>query len=222
MSRYLLLLTVAVAILADGSLCGRWSGRWRQVDQSAAAEKLKQLPMTCGDWEVKSLQEIEPRIVQLAGFSGYELREYKNQRNPRALPVNVLLAWGPAGPLSVHSPEICYGAAGYGMSGGSTVFTPHDTTGSPRGDFFKSTFVSQHPTSPRKLRVVWSWNKNGVWHAPNYPRWTLAGTPVLYKLYVTQEFLPGDNAADAKEANDVDAFLQDFLPQLDRALVQDS
>jgi hypothetical protein len=222
MSRFAILLAIGVVLVADGYLCGRWSGRWNPVDRSATGEKVKQLPMACGDWRSDQPTEIDSRTVQRAGFSGYEQRIYRNANDPRALPVCVLVAWGPAGPLSVHSPEVCYGAAGYTMGGQATVITPHDAAGSSLGEFFNSTFVSQDSTSPRKLRVIWSWNKQGAWHAPGYPRWSLAGTPVLYKLYVSQEFLPGGDDASAKEGKDIEAFLQTFLPEVNAAIAPGS
>jgi hypothetical protein len=215
MSRYVLLLTVALVIVADGYLCGRWTGRWQESHESAAAAKLKELPLTIGDWQGEP-QELDARVIQRAGFNDYVSRLYENQRTHAQ--VGLLLAWGRPGPLSVHTPAICYGGSGFAVSKVATRCTPYPAGGSTSGEFWKSTFGRRDSTSPERIRVIWSWNKNGVWQAPDNPRWTLAGTPVLYKLYATQKLPRGDST----EGQDVEDFLRDLLPELDRALAPGS
>jgi hypothetical protein len=216
MNRYLLLLSVAVLMLTDGYLCGRWTGRWQESPELPEAERLKELPMTVGDWQAAS-QELDAKVVQRAGFSGYVARNYKNQRTHAV--VSFLLAWGRPGPLAVHTPEVCYGGQGYAPSNVAERCKPYDEGGSTTGELWKSTFVSKNPAVPEPIRVIWSWNKKGVWQAPDYPRWTLAGTPVLYKLYASQKYLPHEPATDAQ---DVEDFLREMLPQVDRALAPGS
>jgi Protein of unknown function (DUF3485) len=215
MSRYLLLLTVAVVVLADGYLCGHWTGRWHETQAPEVAARLQQLPLTVGDWQGET-QELDRRVVQRAGFSGYVSRIYRNQRG---VEVSLLIGWGPPGPLSVHTPEVCYGASGFAMTNAVERCTPYKAGSSTTGEFWRSTFTSRTTGSIDRRRVIWSWNKNGIWQAPDNPRWTLAGTPVLYKLYATQQFLPVSDAADGHEVED---FLREFLPEVDRALAQDS
>jgi hypothetical protein len=216
MSRYLLLLSVAVVMLADGYLCGRWTGRWHENPEIQAAAKLKQLPLTVGDWQAE-VQELDPRVIQRAGFSDYVAGRYKNQRT--GAKVDFLLAWGRPGPLSVHTPEVCYGGQGYAPSNVAERCMPYMEGGSTTGEFWKSSFVSKNATSPERIRVIWSWNKKGVWQAPDNPRWTLAGAPVLYKLYASQKYLPRDAATDGQ---DVEEFLREILPEVERALAPGS
>jgi hypothetical protein len=129
--------------------------------------------------------------------------------------VSVLLAWGRPGPLSVHSPEACYGAAGFSLSGPSERYSVTDAAGSNLADFWKSTFTRQDSTVSERLLVLHAWNRDGVWHAPQYPRWKLAGAPVLHKLYVTQSLSSRDEVTVMKDTKE---FLQVFMPQVNEAL----
>ena len=94
-----------------------------------------------------------------------------------------------------------------------------DSTGgkSLRPPFSGSGIRAKLTTSPEKLQVLWSWNKNGAWVAAAYPRWTFAGTPVLYKLYISQAIVPRENGPGGETSEE---FLQAFLPEIDKLLAQ--
>jgi hypothetical protein len=216
MARYLLLLTIGLVITTDGYLCGYWTGRWQPTREPPAVAKLKELSPTVGDWQGED-QPLEPAVVQRAGFDGYVSRQYTNQRTQAK--VHLLLAWGRPGPLCVHTPEVCYGGSGYTVSKVATRWTAPSVNGATGGEFWKGSFGRTDAVTPGQIRVMWSWNKNGRWQAPDNPRWSLAGTPVLYKLYATQQFLPRGDSADAQ---DVEEFLRDVQPVLDEALAHGS
>ena len=205
-SRYLLLALVAGVIAADGYLGGVWGG-WSRHELDEAAARVPQAPLTFGDWKGESL-DLNAKVVERAGFRGYTVHRYENRRTGAV--VQVLLACGRPGPLSVHTPEVCFGGAGFALTGDPTRFVPDDSPGG--SEFFKATFGKKDSPAPEKLRVLWSWNKNGAWRVADNPRWTFAGTPVLYKLYVTQEFYPRDDATDGADCAE---FLRDFLPLLE-------
>ena len=209
MSRYYLLALVAILVLVDGTLCGYWSGRWKDNEQLAASTaKLERLPLTFGDWQGER-QELDPKVMERAGFSGYILRRYERRGDV----VSVMLACGRSGPLSVHTPEICYGGAGFAMSGDAKRWTPTEGENAPSAAFWKAVFARPNSASPEKLQVLWSWNKNGVWMAADHPRWTFAGTPVLYKLYVSQAFVPHEEVTEGEACQE---FLREFLPEIDK------
>jgi hypothetical protein len=213
LSRNLLLVLVAGLLVADGYATGRWSGRWgdgRELTQ--AVERLQHVPLTVGDWK-GTAQELNPAVVEQAGFRGYILRRYENSRTGST--VNVLVACGRPGPLSVHTPEVCYGGAGFALEGSAARGPASDWSASSGAEFWKATFGRQNGASPEKLRVIWAWYYKGNWHASGNPRWTFMGSPVLYKLYVSQSYLPQNEATDGEGA---DAFLREFLPALEKEL----
>jgi Protein of unknown function (DUF3485) len=215
MARYLILAVAALVILGDGYVSGRWGGRWEPNDAPAvAAEKIKQLPPTIGDWQGGEDQQLDDKVVRLAGFSGYVARQYTNRSGVQ---VNLLLACGRPGPLAVHTPEVCYGGQGYSVAGDPPDhYKPDQPEGAPPAEFWKVTFThDRRNPDAEKLRVLWSWNRKGVWGAPASPRWTFAGAPVLYKVYVSQ---PYNNDAEAVAALD---FVKVFLPEFERTVAPD-
>jgi hypothetical protein len=117
---------------------------------------------------------------------------------------------GRFGPLSVHTPDICYGASGYVVQGSQKPFEIKTADGSV-ARFWTARFVKPGAADAPSLRIYWSWNPGDSWQAPANPRWTFRMKPVLYKLYVTTR----DEAAEADVAV---AFLRDWLPRLDQAL----
>jgi hypothetical protein len=216
MTRYLFLLVLGAAILADGYVCGRLSGRWNNNDEPArAAVRIQKLPLTLGKWQGETM-ELNQGVVERAGFTGYVFRRYTNEGSHAA--VTMLLACGLPGPLSVHTPEVCYGASGYSLTGNPERWTPNQSDSATTAEFWKATFVRRDPNVSDKLRVVWSWNHKGIWGTADSPRWTYAGAPVLYKLYVTQEYSPRDDATDGEACLD---FIRDCLSELDKATAYD-
>jgi hypothetical protein len=213
MARYLLLAIVAAVLLTDGYLGAVWGGRWQGGrEMTAAADRLERLPMQFGDWQGQP-QQLDPKVVRIAGFDGYVARRYENQRTGAV--VNLLVACGRPGPLAVHTPEVCYAGAGFGLSGDVKRWSPDDAAAG--GEFFKATFAPRKAGVPERLRVLWSWNHKGAWKVADNPRWSFAGAPVLYKLYASQEFLPRDEATDGEACAE---FLRDFLPEFDRTPAQ--
>jgi hypothetical protein len=218
MSRYLLFLVVGAVTLGDGYLYGLWTDRWHESEElKAGVARLDRIPMTVGDWH-GTAHEIDPKVVERAEFAGYVLRSYENRRTGAV--VNVMVACARPGPLSVHTPEICYRGAGYQMVPGSEAVrqTVEPGLGHPSGEFLKATFVRDDPTSPERLRVVWAWNYKGAWAVSDHPRWKFASQRALYKMYVSQEFMPRNEESDGAACVE---FLRDFLPELDKALAAD-
>jgi hypothetical protein len=215
MARYLLFLAAAAAVLGEGYLYGRWTGRWQgSRELTEAADRLQTLPLTVGDWKGEAL-ELDRAAVERAGFSGYVLRRYENHRTGAA--VSLLVACGRPGPLAAHTPEVCYQGVGFQMLAGGTTRASLDAApdGNARGgaEVFKAVFAREDRAAPERLRVAWSWCRDGAWTAPDNPRWRFAGTPVLHKVYVTQVFLPHDDGTGDDACL---AFFRDLLPELDK------
>jgi hypothetical protein len=217
MPRTLPSLTALVLVIAAGLVHGRWTNRWTTSDAvEKAVGKLGCLPMILGDWRGRSL-EMNREQLALAEIAGCIARRYENRRTQCA--VTVLLVCGRPGPISVHTPDICYTGAGFEPTGPLEMLSlPLGTTG-PAASFRNAVFGKASAAVPTYLRILWSWSADGFWEAPDNPRLRFAPQPVLYKLYVIRELATADDRLEGDSSLD---FLQTFLPELERVLFTNS
>lgn len=216
MCRFVLLIVVAAILLFDGYVHGLWTERWgASVDAELAAERLHEIPMSFGDWQGQAKEPLAERETAQAGFRAHCVRVYTNRRTGSA--VSILLACGRPGPLSVHTPDVCYRGRGYQNAAAPVQCPATAADGTVVGDVWKCQFGKADVATPAQLRVFWTWNSNGAWKAPTNPRMTFAGATALYKLYVIHEFIPNDPRTEPVGAE----FLAELLPQLTNCLFRE-
>jgi hypothetical protein len=188
------LLVPAVAIstvLFVGLVHGYWTGRWEDAERAAAsAAQLQQLPLNLGDWQG---QDLQPDAREASKLSAYLYRRYFNQRTGAI--VTVILASGRPGPVSIHTPDVCYVASGYESAQWQTFAPPVDPS-IPRGEFKTAHFVKTKSAGQTHVRVCWSWNAGGTWSVPDNPRLAFARYPVLYKLHMVREMTGGSEGLE--------------------------
>ncbi len=202
-----------LAVAAAGVAHGLHTGRWQPSSGlDEAVRKLDGIPPTFGAWKGRDMA-IDAESQSRAGIKGYVYRQYRNEHTGEE--VTVLLVCGRPGPISVHTPDVCYEGAGYQPAGDQT------RTEIRRDDGESSPFWSQRYRTPGtaarvgRLEILWSWTAGGGWAAPDAPRWTFARYPALYKLYAVREVPPAVHDGEDKPAKE---FLAAFLPEVDRAL----
>lgn len=200
-------------LVAFGVAEGRWTGRWvnDQVADQAAA-RLQDVPLSFGDW-VGEEQLLDARQVAKAELAGHLMRTYTHKTSGATL--SFLLVCGRPGPISVHTPDVCYGGMGYVMTGpaGLQALSPNGPTA-----FRLGRFQNLGAPIPEYLRILWAWSTDGrSWSAPDNPRLTFAAAPALYKLYVVRRVADLNEAAEADTGRD---FLRQFLPIVERSLTR--
>jgi hypothetical protein len=206
-------LAAAALVLLTGTIHGLWTGRWivsYELRDSAAL--LRNVPMTIGDWKGENI-EINPYELQMASIVGYVKRRYTNVNDNTI--VSVLIVSGRPGPISVHTPDICFEGAGYQLlRTPARLGVPYDS-GPKIADFFWGDFSKTGAAAPTNVRVFWSWYAGGVWRAPENPRLAHAMYRVIYKLYVLHE-TPGHPNKPAEDPSL--PFTRVVLPAIARAL----
>lgn len=178
-----------------------------------AVARLENVPLSVGDWRGAGREISQEEEVKGALLSSCRSYQFVNRRKGQA--VNVLLMCGLPGPVSVHTPDICYTSSGYKMTTGPDPLTLAGD-GLTEADLKTATFRKEGAVTPGEIRVFWVWNAGGRWQAPNNPRWTFSRAKALYKLYVVRE--TGAKDAGHPEQDVAADFLRIFLPQLNRAL----
>jgi hypothetical protein len=211
LSRRIALGAVLLAVLGSGGAAGFWNGRWGSSPSvQQAASRLHRVPLSLGlDWDVQALT-LSSRTAGIAELEGYLCREYFDRR--KGTRISVLLACGRAGPISVHTPEICYAGAGYVRVGAPKSY--EGAAGLPF-QFRVCDFQKTNVATPTLLRVFLSWGFQGKWSAPANPRLTFAASPYLYKLYVVRSMSKANDPIDQDPATEL---IKELMPQLQKAL----
>jgi hypothetical protein len=212
MLRALPIILALAVILSFGVVHGIWTDRWALSDEpQASAAKLPRVPLTLGEWSATE-NELDARQVEIADIAGYITRSYVNARTGTSL--TLLIVCGRPGPVSVHTPDVCYGGAGFRMVGSRREAFPYDGGPAP-AEFRVGLFRKVQAMGETHLRILWSWSPDGTWRLPDNPRWTFAGAKALYKMYVVRELAKGDEPLQEDPAVE---FLGLLLPELQKAL----
>jgi hypothetical protein len=168
-----------------------------------------QVPLTLGEWEGEAIA-VDPRGLE--HLAGHWCRQYVNRHSGKA--ITVALVCGRPGPVSVHSPDVCYGASGYEVARPLKHRVALDPS-LPTPEFLTAQFLKTRTADRKVLRIFWAWSADGNWTSPENPRLAFARFPMLYKLYLVREM------ADTNEPLDDDPcveFMRTLLPELQKSL----
>jgi hypothetical protein len=186
------------AAVAHGWRTDRWGGT---ADLDDAAARLATLPLSFGDWDGEVIV-LPAEQVRTANVAGITARRYTHRYTRRE--ATILLLCGRPGPVSVHTPDVCYSAVGFTMGSTRVESLPDGA-----GNAWTADFKTSGP-QPLTLRIRWAWSLDGNWTASGSPRTDFARARVLYKLYLVHAVAPGEVKADAPEL----ALLKDLNPAL--------
>lgn len=196
-------------LVGSGVAHGVFTHRWQAAaDFGETQARLNTVPPALGPWVARdvplSADELD-RISVRAHLS----REYRNTQTGRA--VRMLVVAGPPGPISVHTPDVCFQGTGFEQS-----TTPEQVAvGDGAGQLWAATFSKTGPVRTQ-IRVYWAWNGGSGWEAPEHrrARYKFAFQPILYKIYLVTE-ADRQGATNPRPAEDLAARL---LPDISRAL----
>jgi hypothetical protein len=175
-----------------------------------AAERMSHVPKQFGSWMFREEDTLSESVLRLLGCSNHLCRTYVNSETGEAVALVFLI--GPAGPLAVHTPEICMTSREYENLKQSE---PIDIAAAGQNHRFFQTLFRAKTLEGQKLNVYYAWSRDGYqWEAPESPRVVLGPLPMLYKLQVAcaaPAVTDGPTAAVT--------FLTDLLPHLSPASI---
>lgn len=215
MTRYLPIAAALGIILAAGAIQGVWTDRWAEnYDFASKQEALRAVPLKIGDWAGRDLG-FDATAYSHAGIRCGLERMYVNSVTGQT--ITILIVGGSPGPISVHLPETCYGAAGYEVQGTRVPYVvPESSSNGPGDAFWIARFQNKKQAIGRELSIHYGWSPDGHWKAPEGDaRLAFAGKPALFKMYVIQEVLHGQ---DLTKNNACELFLHDALGPISRTL----
>lgn len=173
-----------------------------------AAQALDELiPRQIGEWTGVE-RPIESRELQAAEIVGCVSRNYAHRLTGES--AQVVMMCGPPGPISVHTPDVCFAGIGYEM-----ITEPKrillELADGQTAEFWWADFRRGTAGYDPFLRTFWSWRAQGPWKVVDHPRLEFAGSPLLYKLYVATPVIAQDIASiDQPDAEFLKALLLEF------------
>lgn len=202
-------LSVVALTALSGVVSGALSNRWGPSTGAVlSGARLADIPDEFGDWQLQSTLTVEPDVIEMLQCSGSLQRVYRNRETGQI--VSIALFLGPPGPISAHTPEVCYSTQDYERVGvpqrGQIRLSKNS-----EADFWRMKFRSSTLRGDL-LGVAYAWNCGHGWVAPDSPRFAFAGRPMLYKIQLSSRIDPGTPGDPCED------FLKAFLPACDAAV----
>lgn len=206
---------ILVGTLLGGWLQGRMITRWGADELLAVAGKRLEAPLSeqVGGWRLVQATQFEPDVVRMLQCPAHFSRSYVHEQTGDSVSVAVIV--GPPGPVSVHTPEICYSAQDYAITAERRSVAVVDDS-QREHQLWQVSLEPRSPTASSQ-RVLYAWGTGGPWLASADPRFNHAGEPYLYKIQ-----LAGPTVDTNAEFDPCQDFLRSFLPELQSHLVPTS
>lgn len=209
-----------VAALALIVSAGVVQSLWIDRRQGAQAREpllsqLDRFPSSLGNWEGQPI-ELDPADLRVGKIEAYLGRRYVNRHSGET--ATILLVGGLPGPISVHTPDVCFTGAGFEQVAPEEQYSLKYGPSDRNATFWTADFRASEAGVPVHLRILWSWNSTGRWLAPSNPRWEFASAGFLYKLYVVRE-MPriGERSEDDPDQDSSIELLRQLLPELEQS-----
>ena len=209
---------VGIVFLAATVASGWWHGQfvnsWNKPGalQAAGGKLGRELPERLGPWRLVKSIELDPDVKATLQCVGDLQGIYTSEQTGDTIVVAVLA--GPSGPLSVHTPEVCFVASDYELATDRKQFAVTDERDQSH-TLWQIHANSRHSTRPN-LRVLYGWNRGEKWEAVSGPRFALAGLPLLYKVQLAAPPLDQQTNQDNDPCHD---FLKRFLAAIQPRLM---
>jgi hypothetical protein len=139
-------------------------------------------------------------------------RNYTNRKTGGV--ISIALVCGRPGPVSIHTPDVCYGASGFKV-GKRIEYTVKDAlAGDKPPRFYSADMTKTTSTEKHQQRLFWTWRADGRWQVAENPRSRFSGLPVLHKFHVMRNM----SSEVPLEQEPCVEFLRLLLPELEKVL----
>ena len=181
---------------------------------------LAELPRLVGEWRLDEglVAPLDPEIARFAGASDHITRQYTNIKNGET--AVVLVVYGLASAVTLHTPDVCYPAAGYRVV--ATESKPDhelkiqgvDKTAIYRQGFYAKSFAGR----TEYAEAVYSFRHAGDWLPDAATRWkAFRYRPGVFKVQV------GRTVTDLTSENNASVdLLGEFMREIELRLDSDA
>ncbi|HWE37791.1 MAG TPA: exosortase-associated EpsI family protein [Isosphaeraceae bacterium] len=218
---------LACALLLGSAAVRFWQAR--RVDREIVAGRmppfpLKELPLELGPWKGTD-GELEPEIASGAGCTGNIARVYEDERT--GLKLRIIVLYGPAASVYIHSPEVCYPRAGYGLELGPigrAIELPTPADKARRAEFASLLFSKGEGGLADRETVYYAWWYKGTWSPRQLNQKQSERIPGMFKVHVERRAGPYERlrleGADPPGLGEepCESFLKILLPEIERRI----
>jgi hypothetical protein len=206
---------VALAVLLVGTSAGvRWVRAGRYAEMVEAGEKapfaLEEIPMTLGPWKGEEAK-LDSEIARVTGASDMASRIYTDQRT--GVKLGVVVLYGPASKVYIHSPETCYPRSGFHQVD-LRMIQPIDN-GREKVPFASLLYEKGGGSTADRHQVYYSWHYGRRWSAAALMQKQVDRLPGMFKVHI-------DRRVGLHEKIDADdpgiEFLEYLMPYLQRRI----
>ena len=175
---------------------------------------LKEIPHQLEGWHLidGSTTVLDPLTTRITGSTDHIIGNYVNEQT--GVIVTILALFGPAEPMTPHTPEVCYPSSGFKMVGGivdRNIELGDRTTTRFRSDVFAK---SGGRASIQEL-VYHSFRHDGVWVPTVNTKNSPLKNPAIYKVQVLRRMVPGEARG---EDEPIEGFLKKMITELERMI----
>jgi len=197
---------VLVIVLAGASAGVRGVRANRYAEMVEAGEvppfALEDLPMVIGPWHGEEAK-LDSEVARVTGATSMASREYVNGRT--GVKLSVIVLYGPASKVYIHSPEVCYPAAGFRPSEGPLI--QKIPIGQRELPFASLLYEKGFGSVLDRRQVYYSWYYAGKWSPAMLKQKQVDRMPGMFKVHI-------ERRAGMREQIDLNDPCVDFLKLL--------
>lgn len=206
----------AAAVLLVGSGVFRVVQAARVVDDTGATAEspfpLRDIPKQIDTWRVLEGgdTQLDSQTTRITGSTDHILRTYCDEAT--GVTLSVLILYGPAEPVTPHTPQVCYPASGFAAVGDSVDTKVAYEQG--KGADFRTAVFGKSGGRDLLLQTVYhSYRLNGEWSPIIDFRKLPRRNPGVFKVQIARRSFPQEPRG---EDEPIEAFLAKLLPILER------
>lgn len=193
---------------AHGLLTDRWG---IPVELAAVASQVENLSLEFDGWTSEVSRTLNDHTRKASGAEGYFSRSYTHEQTGDQVHVTILC--GRSGPISLHTPDVCFVGGGVTQLGEETRTTLSREGGEADvpAHFWMADFRPPPSRPGPDSRTYWAWSSDGQsWETPENPRLKYSRKPYLYRLYFT---VPVDQYRRTEDGQEAHGPAADFMPE---------
>lgn len=204
----------AVLLFGSGIYRGVQASRIGGSGESEAQSPfpLGEIPQSIDGWKVVegSDTKLDTQTTRITGSTDHIIRTYCDEMT--GVTLSVLILYGPADPVTPHTPQVCYPASGFAPVG-DTVDRKIPYGSGEVADFRSSVFAKSGGRSMILQTVYHSYELDGAWSPAIDGRRVTRRNPGVFKVQIQRRSLPQEVRG---ENEPIEAFIAKLLPVIEK------